>query len=118
MAEPTDSSPSKKGLPEYFERVWSQALVAVSAAEDEAAKALQRMADAAGWGQDEVQKRARLFTERLIQQRKELEQAIEDGVKKSLARLRTPKREELAAIDRRLDTLLRRVAELEARKGR
>ena len=40
-------TPQKHPLAETFERVWSQALLAVSTAEDEAARCVQRVAELA-----------------------------------------------------------------------
>src|SRR5438309_1362460 len=66
-------------LVEYIERVWSQALVAVSQAEEEASKAAHRFAEATGWGQEEVRRQARELAEKLSRQRRELERRLEDG---------------------------------------
>jgi polyhydroxyalkanoate synthesis regulator phasin len=43
---------------------------------------------------------------------KELERAVEDAVKKALSKVRMPRREELQALNARLDALSRRVEEL------
>lgn len=99
----------RKGLTDQFERAWSQALTAVSVAEDEAAKVLQRFAGMAGWGQDEVKRHAREFTDRLSSQRKELERNVEDNVKKTLARLKVPRREQLQELETRIDRLGQRL---------
>ena len=65
-------------MAEAFERVWSQALLAVSTAEEEVTRTVQRVAAAAGWSQDEVKRQAREFTERLTGHRKDLEHNVEE----------------------------------------
>ncbi len=100
---------SKKSLTEVFERVWSQALLAVSSVEEEASKVASRVAEVAGWSQDEVKRRVGEFTEKLAAQRREVERTVEESVKRALQRLRVPRREELAAINARLDQLSQRI---------
>ena len=101
---------------ETFERVWGQALVAVSAAEDEAGKVAQRVAELAGWSQDEVKRHVRDFTERLIVQRRDMEKAVEESVKRSLARLKVPRREDLETARERLDALAKRIEALTSKE--
>jgi len=93
----------------YFEQAWSQALVAVSRAEDEASRAVQRVAEAAGWGQEEVKRQARELSERLVKQRRDLEHTLDEGVRRTLARLRVPRREEIQEIHARLDRVAARI---------
>ena len=70
----TPESPrEKRPLAETFERLWGQALLAVSTAEEEAGRVVQRVTGAAGWSQDEVRRQARELTERLVTQRRDLE---------------------------------------------
>lgn len=104
-----DGSKEKRPLSEHFERAWSQALMAVSTAEDEAAKLLQRVAEVAGWSQDEVKRHAREVTERLTSQRRELEKSVEENVRKTLARLKVPRREEIQELEERLERLSSRL---------
>lgn len=52
--------------------------------------------------------------ERLNQQRREVEKAVEETVRRTLARLRVPRREELAEISARLETIASRIERLEA----
>ena len=96
-------------IAEYVERAWGQALVAVSQAEEEASKLATKLAEVAGWGQDEVRRHARELSERLQRQRGELEGAVEEGVKKALTRLRVPRREELKKVATRLDRIAARL---------
>lgn len=101
----------KKPL-ELFQQVWSQALVAVTGAEEEAARLLGRIQGLAGWSQDEARRQVREFTDRLTGQRRDVEKRVEDAVRQSVARVRVPRREELAQLNSRLDALARRVENL------
>jgi polyhydroxyalkanoate synthesis regulator phasin len=108
-----DQKPTeKKSIPEIFQQVWSQALVAVTGAEDEATKLIARVQEAAGLNQEEVRRQAREFSERLAGQRKELEGRVETTVKQSLGRLRVPRREEIAQLKTRVEALTKRVETL------
>jgi len=116
--EKTDGSKDRRPFADQFERLWSQALLTVSQAEEEASKALQRVAELAGWSQDEVKRHVREFSERLVTQRHELERSVEETVKGTLARLKVPKREELMAFEERLNRLAARIDALaEKRKS-
>jgi polyhydroxyalkanoate synthesis regulator phasin len=106
----------KHPVAETFERVWSQALLAVNTAEEEAARAVQRVATVAGWSQDEVKRQAREWTERLTGHRRDLEHNVEDRVRTALSRLKLPRREELQAVGSRLERLAERIDALEHRK--
>ena len=110
----TPESPrEKRPLAETFERLWSQALLAVSTAEDEAGRAVQRVTGAAGWSPDEVRRHARELTERLVSQRRDLERNVEEGVRKALGRMKLPRREELQEVSVRLERVARRIQALE-----
>jgi polyhydroxyalkanoate synthesis regulator phasin len=105
-------SHDRRSIAEFFQQVWSQALVTVSAAEDEAAKLLARVQGMAGWSQDEVKRQVREYTERLTSQRRDMERKVEDAVRVSLHRLRVPRKEEIAQLNSRLDTLNKRIEHL------
>lgn len=90
---------------EFFQQIWGQALTTVAGAEEEAQKLLTRVQ---GVSQDE----ARKLSERLAGQRKDLERRVEDVVKTSVARLKVPRREEIAQLTTRLEALTRRVEAL------
>lgn len=107
-----DTPREKRALPEAFERVWSQALLAVSAAEEEAQRVAQRVAALAGWGPEEVRRQARELTARLANQRHDLERTVEDGVRRTLSRMRVPRREELQDLTARLDRVAARLEAL------
>lgn len=110
--EPSPTKDSKRSLSEFFEKIWGQALAAASQAEEEANRAVARVASAAGWSQDEVKRQARELGERLAQQRSALEKSTEEGVKKALGRLQLPRREELVSLNARLDAVAKRVEAL------
>lgn len=106
----------KHSVTETFERLWSQALLAVNTAEEEASRAVQKVATVAGWSQDEVRRQAREFTERLAGHRKDLEHNVEDRVRQTLSRMKLPRREELSAFEARLSKLAERIQNLEQPK--
>jgi polyhydroxyalkanoate synthesis regulator phasin len=106
----------KHPVAEAFERIWSQALLAVSTAEEEMNRTLQRVASTAGWSQDEVKRQARDFTERLMGHRRELERNVEEAVRGTLTRLKVPRREELQDFEARLTRLAERIEVLGQKK--
>lgn len=110
--EKEESGRERRQIPEAFEKVWSQALLAMSTAEEEASRVMSRVADLSGWSQEEVRRHLREFSERLLAQRRDLERNVEEGVRRALLRLRVPRREELAALSSRLDDLGKRVETL------
>jgi polyhydroxyalkanoate synthesis regulator phasin len=99
-------------IQEMFKEAWSHALAGVNAAEQEAEKVFNRVADVAGFSPEDVRRHARDFGERLQAQRKELEKAIDDGVKKAATRLQVPTKGDLNAIEQRLTALSAKVDEL------
>jgi polyhydroxyalkanoate synthesis regulator phasin len=101
-----------------FREAWSQALVGINAAEAEAEKVLGRLADAAGLTPEDVKLQAREFGERLTQQRREVERAIEDAARRATARFKVPSREEIDALRRRLDDLAGRLEALVEERNR
>lgn len=96
-------------IQDRFKDAWSQALAGANVAEQEAEKVFARLADAAGFSADEVKRHARDFGERLASQRRELEKAIDDGVRRAASRFRIPSRADLDALRRRLDVVAERV---------
>jgi polyhydroxyalkanoate synthesis regulator phasin len=102
-----------------FREAWSHALVGLNAAEAEAEKVLGRLADAAGLTPEDVKHHAREFGVRLTQQRREVERAIDDGVRRAAAQFKIPTRDEIDALRRRMDEIadrLEAVAQERARK--
>ncbi len=102
-----------------FREAWSQALVGLNAAEAEAEKVLLRLADAAGLTPEDVTQQAREFGERLTQQRREVERAIDDGVRRATAQFKVPTRDEVDALRKRVEQLSERIeaiAQARARK--
>jgi poly(hydroxyalkanoate) granule-associated protein len=94
---------------ETFKEAWSQALVGLNAAEQEAEKVIGKIADAAGFTPEDVRRHAREFAERLQTQRKEIEKTIDDAVKRATSRFKLPSREELDGLRQRVDVIAARV---------
>jgi polyhydroxyalkanoate synthesis regulator phasin len=105
-------------LREIFKDAWSQALAGVNAAETEAEKVLTKLADAAGFSTDDVKRHAREFGERLTVQRREIEKAIDDAVRTAANRFRIPTKEDIAALQKRLDAVTERVDALSREQGK
>ena len=103
----------RRPVVEALERMWAQAVTAVSSVEDEAARVVQRAQTVAGWSQDEVRRQMSDLAERLAAQRRELEQGLEERVRGALQRLRVPKREEVQALTARVERVAERLEKLE-----
>ncbi len=103
---------------EIFKEAWSQALAGVNAAEAEAEKVLTKLADVAGLSTDDVKRQAREFGERLTAQRRDLEKAIDDAVRTAANRFRIPTKEDIAALQKRLDAVTERVDALSKEQGK
>ena len=103
----------RRPVVEALERMWAQAVTAMSSVEDEAARVVQRAQTVAGWSQDEVRRQMGDLAERLAAQRRELEQGLEERVRGALQRLRVPRREEVQALMARVDRVSERVENLE-----
>ncbi|MGZ3445734.1 MAG: phasin family protein [Myxococcaceae bacterium] len=103
----------RRPVVEVLERMWAQALTAVSSVEDEAARVVQRAQTVAGWSQDEVRRQMGELAERLAAQRKELEQGLDERVRGTLQRLRVPRRDEVQALAARVDRVAERLEKLE-----
>jgi polyhydroxyalkanoate synthesis regulator phasin len=101
---------------EMFKEAWSQALAGVNAAEAEAEKVLNKLADAAGFSTDDVKRHAREFGERLTAQRRDLEKAIDDAVRTAANRFRIPTKDDIASLQKRLDAITERVEALSREK--
>ncbi len=103
---------------ETFKEAWSQALVGLNAAEQEAEKVITKIADAAGFTPEDVRRHAREFGERLQSQRKEIERTIDDAVKRATSRFKLPSREELDGLRQRVDAIAARVDEMAKTEGK
>lgn len=99
-------------IQDLFKEAWSQALAGVNAAEQEAEKVFVKLADAAGFSTDDVKRHAREFGERLASQRREIEKGIDDAVRRATGRFRIPSREDLDALQKRVDAVAERVEAL------
>jgi polyhydroxyalkanoate synthesis regulator phasin len=102
---------------ELFKEAWSHALAGATAAEQEAERVFNRVADVAGFSPEDVRRHAREFGERLKLQRKELEKSIDEGVRKAATRLQVPTKRDLDALEQRLTALATKVDELAKEKG-
>ncbi len=120
MSEPEKTEPvrEQQSVSQFFREAWSQALVKVGAAEDEASRVLEKAGELAGWGPEEVRKLAAEFTLRLQSQRKEVERSLDEGVRRGVARLRVPHRDDLEQLWRRLDRVSERIDALTAKRGK
>ena len=96
-------------LEEMFKEAWSSALAGVNAAEQEAEKVLGKLADAAGFSPEDVRRHAREFGERLTSQRREIEKAIDDAVRRTANRFRIPTQTDIEALQKRVDAVAQRV---------
>jgi polyhydroxyalkanoate synthesis regulator phasin len=110
---PVETSKERRPVLESLERMWAQALTAVSSVEDEAARVVQKAQTVAGWSQDEVRRQVTELAQRLRTQRRELEQGVENGVRSALQRLRVPRREEVQALTAQVERMAARVERLE-----
>jgi poly(hydroxyalkanoate) granule-associated protein len=104
-------------LQEMFKEAWSHALASVNAAEQEAEKMMGRLADAAGFSPDEVKRQAREFGDRLTTQRREIEKAIDDAVRRTAQRFRVPSQSDIEALRQRVEAIARRVEALAKEKS-
>jgi len=104
-------------IQEMFKDAWSTALAGVNAAEQEAEKVFTKLADVAGFSPEEVKRHAREFGERLTTQRRDIEKAIDDAVRRAANRFRIPTQEDLTAMQKRLDAVAARVESLAKEKG-
>ncbi|HEX9242248.1 MAG TPA: phasin family protein [Anaeromyxobacter sp.] len=101
---------------ETFKEAWSSALAGVNAAEAEAEKVLVKLADAAGLSPDEMKRHARELGDRLVTQRKDLEKAIDEAVRRTANRFRLPTRADIDALSKRVDEVTARVEALTQEK--
>ncbi len=99
-------------IQQLFKDAWAQALVGLNAAEQEAEKVLNRLAETAGFSTDDVRRHARELGERLTAQRREVERAIEEAVRKAAARFKLPTARDIEELKQRLDQVAERVEAL------
>lgn len=107
------NSPGPQGR---LERLWSQALMAVSSAGEEAGRVAQTLAERAGLNPEEIRRHVREFTDRLAGQRRDFERAVEDASRKALSTLKVPRREQIQELQSRLEKLERRLSSLEEKR--
>jgi polyhydroxyalkanoate synthesis regulator phasin len=99
-------------IQDMFREAWSHALAGVNAAEAEAEKVLGKLADAAGFSPDDVKRHAREFGERLTSQRRDVEKAIDDAVRRTANRFRIPTQSDIEALQKRVDAVAQRIESL------
>ncbi len=102
---------------ETFKEAWSQALVGLNAAEQEAEKVIGKIADAAGFTPEDVRRHAREFADRLQSQRKEIEKTIDEAVRRATGRFKLPSRDEIDALRQRVDAIAARVDAIAAERA-
>jgi polyhydroxyalkanoate synthesis regulator phasin len=100
-------------IQDLFKEAWSQALAGVNAAEQEAEKVFAKLADAAGFTTEDVKRHAREFGERLASQRRDIEKGIDEAVRRAASRFRIPSREDIDALQKRLDAIAQRLDALD-----
>jgi polyhydroxyalkanoate synthesis regulator phasin len=105
-------------LQTMFKDAWSQAVAGVNAAEQGAEKVLGRIAGAAGFAPDDVKRQARDLTEKLQSQRRSLEKALDEAMKKAAGRFLLPTKGEVAELRQRVEELSTRVDALAAGRDR
>lgn len=114
-----EGASTRRGSLEFFKELWSQALVTVGAAEEEARRLLERLSEVVEIKPEDLLRYRREFAERLHSQRKDLERSVEDGVRKALGRLKVPSRDEIEALQFKLDGLSDRLDRIvQGRKAR
>jgi polyhydroxyalkanoate synthesis regulator phasin len=104
-------------LRETFREIWSLALVGLSAAETEAERVLARVAEAAGLSSDEMKRQTHELGERLTSQRREIESAIDDAVRRAISHTRLPSAGEVEALSQRLERISERIEAIAKKKG-
>lgn len=92
-------------IQDRFKEAWSSALAGVNAAEAEAERVLGKL----GFSPDDVKRQAREFGERLTSQRRELERAIDDAVRRAATRFHIPTQADIDALRKRVDEVTSRV---------
>lgn len=102
-----------RGILEFYQQLWGQALVAMTNAEEEVTRLLKKLEERAGWHQDEALRQARTFSERLISQRRDMERRLEEAVRSTVAHIQVPRREDVTGLSTRIEGLAKRVEGLE-----
>lgn len=101
-----------RGLVEFVRDAWSHALVAVSTADEEVQRLMGRIGEFVEVGPEEARRLATELTERLLAERDELEQRVEESVRRTLGAIRLPSLEDVSQIDARLDRIEERLERL------
>ena len=104
--------PEGGGSPSGLERLWSQALMAVASAGEEAGRAAQRLLERAGLNAEEIRGHLREFTDRLAAQGRDMEGRVEEVARRALSTIKVPRREQIQELQARLDAVEARLASL------
>lgn len=105
-----------RGVGEFVRDAWGQAIVAVSAAEEEVQRFLGRVGELVEVGPEEARRLATELTERLRNERSELEERVDVGVRRTLGALRLPSLDDVSQLDARLDRIEERLERLLANR--
>lgn len=105
-----------RGVGEFVRDAWGQAIVAVSAAEEEVQRFLGRVGELVEVGPEEARRLAAELTERLRTERSELEERVDVGVRRTLGALRLPSLDDVSQLDARLDRIEERLERLLANR--
>jgi len=116
MADDATTPSQERRSADWFRDAWSQALVAVSTAEEEAGKVLHKVGDLAGWKPEDARRITKEFGERLAAQRREFEKTLDEQIGRALSRVKVPRREEIDALGKRVGRIAERIEALEARR--
>jgi polyhydroxyalkanoate synthesis regulator phasin len=109
---------NNKSVFEFAREAWSQALVAVNAAEEEVQKIVSRVS---GWVEMKPEEARRLgveLSDKLRAERNQVEAGLESAVHRALTPFRLPSRDDLAGLHARVSILEARIDRLVARRAR
>jgi polyhydroxyalkanoate synthesis regulator phasin len=115
---PESGEHEHKSAVEFVREAWSQALVAVNAAEEEVQKIVSRVS---GWVEMKPEEARRLgveLSDKLRAERNQLEAGLESAVQKALTPFRIPSRDDVAALHARVSVMEARIDRLLARRAR
>lgn len=107
-----------KGIAEFVREAWSQALVAVTATEEEVGKIVSKVGGWVEMGPEEARRLAAELSDRMKGERNQLETRVEIAVGKALAPFGIPTRDDLAGLHARVSVMEARIDRLIARRTR
>jgi polyhydroxyalkanoate synthesis regulator phasin len=116
-AASVDDGGERRRVGEVIREAWSQALVAVSATEEEVQKIVGRVTAWVEMGPEEARRLGAELSDRLRKERDELESSLDLAVRRALTPFRLPSREELNALTARLGALDLRIEQVLAKRS-